>query len=206
MAKSLDRIAQQRDCLIALCQPVYHDHESALCLVQPSRRRGEDLMSDQMDGSWSRLAGFAMTVTRRDDAHHPDITSFNGSLHNERLNVRFWAWRRAFVIFGIITGILVAVLIGLFLTLGMASHAASPALPASGAASSSSSSDAASPSSQTAQTLAVAGVIIGCVSAIGTLLSGWSTLVTARAMARQDVAPHAPRARAKPTKPRTRKM
>jgi hypothetical protein len=161
-------------------------------------------MSDQMDGSWSRLAGFAMTVTRRDDAHYPDSTSFDGSLHNERLNVRFWAWRRAFVIFGIVTGILVAVLIGVFLTLGMASHAASQALPVSGAGSSSS-PDAAS-SSQTAQTLAVAGLIIGCVSAIGTLFSGWGTLVTARAMARQDVVPHAPRARAKSTKPRTRKM
>ena len=162
-------------------------------------------MSDQMDGSWSRLAGFAMTVTRRDDAHHPDSASFDGSLHNERLNVRFWAWRRAFVIFGMVTGILVAVLIGLFLTLGMASNATSHALPVSGAGSSSS-PDAASSSSQTAQTLAVAGLIIGCVSAIGTLLSGWGTLVTARAMARQDVVPHAPRARARSTKPRTRKM
>jgi hypothetical protein len=52
----------------------------------------------------------------------------------------------------------------------------------------------------------VAGLIIGCVSAIGTLLSGWGTLVTARAVARQDLAPRAPRARAKSTRPRTRKM
>jgi hypothetical protein len=51
----------------------------------------------------------------------------------------------------------------------------------------------------------VAGLIIGCVSAIGTLFSGWGTLVTARAMARQDLASRAPRARAESTRPRTRK-
>jgi hypothetical protein len=51
----------------------------------------------------------------------------------------------------------------------------------------------------------VVGLIIGCVSAIGTLLSGWGTFVTARAMARQDQASRAPRARAKSTRPRTRK-
>jgi hypothetical protein len=61
-------------------------------------------------------------------------------------------------------------------------------------------------SAQTAQALAVAGLIIGCVSAMGTLLSGWGTLVTARAMARQDAALRAPRARAKSTRPRARKM
>jgi hypothetical protein len=52
----------------------------------------------------------------------------------------------------------------------------------------------------------VAGLIIGCISALGTLLSGWGTLVTARAVARQDVASPTPRARAKSSKPRTRRM
>lgn len=145
-----------------------------------------------------------MTVTRRDDAHYPESTRFDSSLHNERLNMRFWAWRRAFVISGVITGILVAALIGLFLTLVMTAHAPSTVLPVSETAPSSVPDTVSA--SQTAQTLAVVGLIIGCVSAIGTLLSGWGTLVTARAMARQDVAPHATRARAKSTKSRTRKM
>jgi hypothetical protein len=52
----------------------------------------------------------------------------------------------------------------------------------------------------------VAGLIIGCISAIGTLLSGWGTLVTARAVARQDMASRTPRARAKSSKPRTREV
>jgi hypothetical protein len=52
----------------------------------------------------------------------------------------------------------------------------------------------------------VAGLIIGCISAIGTLLSGWGTLVTARAVARQDVASRTPKARAKSSKPRARKV
>jgi len=200
-------------------------------------------MSDQMDGSRSRRKRYAaggtltapachatlLTVLSRpgdSHAHQPGGTSLGGSLHRERLNVRFRAWRRAFVIFGVITGILVAVLIGLFLTLGGAgSHAPGPAMPLSGAAPASSPGTAspvsgtaspgtappssgavAAPSSQAADTLAVAGLIIGCVSAIGTLFSGWGTLVTARAMARQDLAPRAPRTRARSTRSRNRKM
>jgi len=166
-------------------------------------------MNDQMDRSWSRrgrftagrmptdVASHPTILKRRDDAHDPASASFDGSLHDGRLNVRFRVWRRTFVIFGVITGILVAVLIGLFLTQGMALHVASAASP--------SSDTAVASSSQSAQTLAVAGLIIGCVSAIGTLFSGWGTLVTARAMARQDAALHAPRSRAKSPRPRTRK-
>jgi hypothetical protein len=185
---------------------VYHDHEFALCLVRRAIEEGEDLMNDQMDGSWSRRGRFTAgrtptdvashpTILKRgDDAHDPASASFDGSLHDGRLNVRFRVWRRTFVIFGVITGILVAVLIGLFLTQGMALHVAGTASPASGTASPSSDTAVAS-SSQSAQTLAVAGLIIGCVSAIGTLFSGWGTLVTARAMARQDAALRAPRPR-----------
>ena len=177
-------------------------------------------MSDQTDSEWSVREVFTV-----DDAH-PDSTSFDGSLHNGRLNVRFRAWKLAFITFGGITSILVVVFIGLFITRPTVTQ--HPAIPtpsptvtspltgvgtsSSGTASSSpgtassSPGTAAAPSSQTAQTLAVAGLIIGCISALGTLLSGWGTLVTARAVARQDVASPTPRARAKSSKPRTRRM
>lgn len=168
-----------------------------------------------------------MTVTRGSDTHPSGSPSFDGPQHNERLHVRFRAWRRAFVLCGALTGILVAALIGLVILRGTASPATpspvthpkglttspafgAPTSPAFGKSTSPSSGTAtssaavATSSSQTAQTLAVAGLIIGCVSAIGTLLSGWGTLVTARAMARQDMASHARRARAKSTRRRTR--
>jgi hypothetical protein len=183
-------------------------------------------MSNQTDSSWSVREVFTV-----DDAH-PDSTSFDSSLPKGRLNVRFRVWRLAFITFGVITSILVvAAFIGLFITQptvtrppailtpsptvtspltgvgapapGTASSSGT-ASPSSGTAASPSSGTAASPSSQTAQTLAVAGLIIGCISAIGTLLSGWATLVTARAVARQDMASRTPRARAKSSKPRTR--
>jgi hypothetical protein len=184
-------------------------------------------MQDFRTVRFSSLAGSAMTVTRGSDTHQSGSPSFDGPQHNERLHVRFRAWRRAFVLCGALTGILVAALIGLVILRGTASSAPSPvthpkglptspafgaptspafgksASPSSGTATSSAA--VATSSSQTAQTLAVAGLIIGCVSAIGTLLSGWGTLVTARAMARQDMASHAPRARAKSTRRRTRK-
>jgi hypothetical protein len=160
---------------------------------------------------FSTLAGSAMTVTRGSDAHHSGSASFDGLQDDERLHVRFRAWRRAFVLCGVLTGILIAALFGLFILRGTASPAPSPvtnaAAPATSPASGTATSSVAvaTSSSQTAQTLAVAGLIIGCVSAIGTLFSGWGTLVTARAMARQDLASRAPRARAKSTRPRTRK-
>lgn len=160
-------------------------------------------MQDFRAVRFSSLAGSAMTVTRGSDAHHSGSASFDGPQHYERLHVRFRAWRRAFVLCGVLTGILVAALIGLLILRGTASPAPSPVThpkalatsPASGTATSpasgtaSSSGAVATSSSQTAQTLAVAGLIIGCVSAIGTLFSGWGTLVTARAMARQDPMP-----------------
>jgi Na+/glutamate symporter len=149
-----------------------------------------------------------MNLTNWNNAHRPDSRSLNGSLHNERLHVRFRAWKRIFVIFGVITGILVVILIGLYITLGTSSSPSTFSSAPSSASSSSStaSSSGTDSSSQTAQTLAVAGLIVGCVSAIGTLLSGWGTFVTARAMARQDVVSHAPRARARSSKPHTRKV
>src|SRR5579872_3003239 len=68
-------------------------------------------MSDQTDSSWP-----VREVLTMDDAH-PDSTSFDGSLHKGRLNVRFRAWKLAFITFGVITSILVVVMfIGLFIT------------------------------------------------------------------------------------------
>lgn len=166
-----------------------------------------------------------MNLTSRDDVRDPESTSFDGSLRNEHLKVRFRSWKRAFVIFGVITGILFVVPISVFIILGTASPASvatSGTFPAHGPASSlgstssppttgasspgTASSTGTASSSQTAQTIAVAGLIIGCISAIGTMLSGWGTLVTARAMARQGVASRAPAARAKSRKPRIRTM
>jgi hypothetical protein len=167
-------------------------------------------MSNQTDSSWSVREVFTV-----DDAH-PDSTSFDGSLHNGRLNVRFRAWKLAFMTFGVITSILVVVvIISLFVTqptvtvtspltgVGVSSPGTASSSPGTP---SSSPGTAAAPSSQTAQTFAVAGLIIGCISAIGTLLSGWATLVTARAVARQDMASRTPRARARSSKPHTRKV
>ena len=51
---------------VTSCQrSLYHDHEFALCVLQHSRavEEGEDLMSDQMDGSWSKRQEFTVGRT-----------------------------------------------------------------------------------------------------------------------------------------------
>jgi hypothetical protein len=130
-----------------------------------------------------------MTMASGDDADHHS-TSSGRPPQSEGLTTRFRAWRRAFVTFGAITGIIVVILIGLFLLLGQGGSTTAHPAP---------------PSSQSGQAIAVAGLIVACISAIGTLFSGLGTLMTARAMARQGATAPAPKPRAKPSMPRTRK-
>src|SRR5689334_22907147 len=130
-------------------------------------------MQDYRTVRFSGLAGSAMTVTRGSDTHQSGSPSFDGPQRNERLHVRFRAWRRAFVLCGALTGILVAALIGLLILRGTASRApspvthpkglatsptfAAPTSPSSGTSTSPSSGTATSPSSGTATSSAEIG-------------------------------------------------
>ena len=133
--------------------------------------------------------------------------STSGDVHRQdpRLAARYQAWKRTCLIFGVITSVLiivfiVAVAIGLAVgtpyefpvRLRLADTGTHPVRVVI--------------VSQTGQTLAVAGLIIACISALGTLLSGLATFMTARAMARQGVPAPAPKTGAKPNRPRTRKV
>jgi hypothetical protein len=134
--------------------------------------------------SAQRRGSYGVIVATGDDADEHG-TGSDGPPPSARGTARFRAWKRAFVIFGVTT-ILVIVLFA-FLSLGAAPSHGKPAAPQSG------------------QTLVVIGLIFSGISALGTLLSGWGTLMEKRAMARQSAARPPPRARAKQARPRIRR-
>jgi hypothetical protein len=118
---------------------------------------------------------------------------------DQRLAARYRAWKQALVAFGVITSILLIVLVAV--VIGAITAPAGPIIIEPGGT-----HQVRVAVSPTGQILAVAGLIIACISALGTLLSGLGTLITARAIARQGVPTPEPKTSTKPRRPRTRKV